>query len=149
MAYTTAEGRKQLLDTLITASVELDGALQFLGEAYELLDEHLAEQLEDNLFRPVQRAYGQAQHACAELSGDATQPGIEHHRGAPSHGVKGFVEEAVGAVSRAETAIAELQDSMLPVEVGDPQLRARLVAIREALAGVPTGARELLRVLGR
>jgi hypothetical protein len=45
--------------------------------------------------------------------------------------------------------LGELQDSMLPVEVGDVELRAGLSEIRELVGGVRGRARELLRVLGR
>jgi hypothetical protein len=45
--------------------------------------------------------------------------------------------------------IAELQDSMKPVEVGDQQLRAGLMDVRERLGDVRLRARELLRTLGR
>ena len=45
--------------------------------------------------------------------------------------------------------LATLQDSMLPVEVGDPELRAGLSAVRESIGPLPGRARELLRTLGR
>jgi X-X-X-Leu-X-X-Gly heptad repeat protein len=38
---------------------------------------------------------------------------------------------------------------MLPVEVGDQQLRAGLTQVREQLGKVRSGARELVRTLGR
>jgi hypothetical protein len=38
---------------------------------------------------------------------------------------------------------------MLPVEVGDPQLRAGLAAVRELIGGLRAQARELVRTLGR
>ena len=38
---------------------------------------------------------------------------------------------------------------MLPVEVGDPELRAGLSSAREALAAIPLGAREIVRTVGR
>ena len=38
---------------------------------------------------------------------------------------------------------------MLPVEVGDPELRAAVADVREHLGGVARNARELTRVLGR
>ncbi len=61
MGYTTAEARQQLLDTVAAATEDIAFALAALGEAYELLDEHNAENLERDLFRPVQLAYGRAQ----------------------------------------------------------------------------------------
>jgi hypothetical protein len=38
---------------------------------------------------------------------------------------------------------------MLPVEVGDPDLRAGLASVREVLAAVPNRARDLIRTVGR
>ena len=38
---------------------------------------------------------------------------------------------------------------MLPVEVGDTELRAGLAQTREALGPVPNRARDLVRVIGR
>ena len=60
-----------------------------------------------------------------------------------------LLDRAVDAAHEADQAIAELQDSMLPVEVGDPELRAGLSQIRETLAAVPLRARELVRTVGR
>ena len=45
--------------------------------------------------------------------------------------------------------LAELQDSMMPVEVGDPELRAGLAEVRELVAGVRVQGREFLRTFGR
>jgi hypothetical protein len=68
---------------------------------------------------------------------------------APSGGTKGLIEAAVDAAGRADGMLGELQDSMLPVEVGDVELRAGLSEVRELVGGVRGRARELLRVLGR
>ncbi len=38
---------------------------------------------------------------------------------------------------------------MLPIEAGDEELRAGLKSVREPLGGVPAGARQFLRGLGR
>src|ERR1700759_4210908 len=54
MAYTTAEGRQQLLGDLARAIEELNVGLAALGAAYEALDERSADRLEEQLFRPVQ-----------------------------------------------------------------------------------------------
>ena len=51
--------------------------------------------------------------------------------------------------SSADRILAELQDSMLPVEVGDPLLRAGLEEVRSLLGAVAASARELVRVFGR
>lgn len=148
MTYTAQEAIEQMRAAVLAASHDLDAALQRLGDAHEMLEERLGERLEEQLFRPVRRASAEARKAYASLAGSAEReaPPV---RGAPSHGAKAFVEEAVEAVRRADAAIAELQDSMLPVEAGDAQLRARLTAVREQLAGVPSAAREFVRVLGR
>ena len=61
MAYVSAEARQELLDTIADAIDELGVALAALGEAYEQLDERTADTLEEQLFRPVQTAYGRAQ----------------------------------------------------------------------------------------
>ena len=69
--------------------------------------------------------------------------------GAPSTGAKGFVEDAVAAVGHADVTLATLQDSMLPIEVGDPELRAGLANVRELVDGVRRNARALTRTIGR
>jgi hypothetical protein len=152
MAYTTAEGREQLLDDFARATDQIAVALACLGEAYEHLDEHSADTLEQALFRPVQLAYGRAQRVHTEFarryglpvrSFDTASPGLQ------SQTVHDLIAKAVEAAGEADQAIAELQDSMLPVEVGDPELRAGLSQVRELLDGVPARARELVRTVGR
>ena len=152
MAYTTAEGRQQILDELGQATDELGYALAALGEAYEQLDEQTGDKLEEELYRPVQGAYGRARRThseFAERSGltgrtfEAATPSV------PSSGARGFIDEAVEAIGAADAMLAELQDSMLPVEVGDPELRAGLAEVREALAVVQERAGAFLRTLGR
>lgn len=152
MPYTTADARQQLLDTLAEATADLGIALASLTEAYELLDESSGDRLEQGLFRPVQLAYGRARRTHAEfaerhgLEGRTFEPSIP---GAPSKGVKGFLDSAVQAVSDANGTLATLQDSMLPVEVGDAQLRAGLEDVRGLIDGLGTQARELARTIGR
>ena len=152
MAYVSAEARQELLDTIADAIDELGAALAALGEAYELLDERTADTLEERLFRPVQTAYGRAQRTYAGfaqrfgLSARTFEPAI---RGVPSTGVKGFVAAAVDAVAQADADLAELQDSMMPVEVGDAELRAGLAEVRDLLADVRSRADGLLRTFGR
>jgi hypothetical protein len=150
--YTTADARQQLLDTIAEATQELGVALAALSEAYEQLDEHNADRVEQELFRPAQTAYGRARRAHAafaerhELPGRAFEPAVA---GAPSKGARGFLDSAVDAVASADRQLSTLQDSMLPVEVGDVQLRADLEQIRVALERFGTHARELERTLGR
>jgi hypothetical protein len=141
-----------MLVTIAGAADLLAEALGELEGAYELLDERSAEALEDQLFRPVQRAYGGARRTYSEFAARYELPTREFQSappGAPARGVKGLIEAAVSAVERADHELGELQDSMLPVEVGDQQLRAGLTQVREQLGKVRSGARELVRTLGR
>jgi hypothetical protein len=59
------------------------------------------------------------------------------------------VDHAIEAVSAADTAIAGLQDSQLPVEVGDAEVRAGLTDVRQLLDGAPERGREFVRMFGR
>ncbi len=151
MAYTTAEGRQNLLDELAAATDEIAVALALLGDAYEGLDEASADRLEDLLFKPVQHAYGRARRTHSEF---AQRSNLPTKTFAPAPGGKvitarNAIEDAVQSVEEADALIAELQDSMLPVEVGDAEVRAGLSEVRTALGSAPSGARELLRTLGR
>jgi hypothetical protein len=152
MAYTNAEARQDLLDIVAEAIDELAAALAALGEAYEQLDEQHADELEEQLFRPVQVAYGRAKRthaAFAERAGLAARGFVPATPGAPSTGAKGFVESAVKAVSAADVVLSTLQDSMLPVEVGDRELRTGLGEVRELIAPLTGRARAVVRTLGR
>jgi len=152
MAYVTAEARQDLLDALATAADDIGVALGALGDAYEQLDETSADQLEDALFGPVQLAYGRAKRTHAEF---ADRHGLPRRAfasppsGAPSRGVKGFLDQAVGAVVKADAELGELQDSMLPVEVGDAELRAGMSEVRRQLDDVAANARHFVSRLGR
>src|ERR671931_2147960 len=111
MAYATAEARQQLLDALAAATDDIGVALGALGDAYEQLDETTADQLEETLFGPVQAAYGRAQRTHAEF---ADRHGLPRRAfaapapGAPSRGVKGFLDQAVGAVVKADGELGQL-----------------------------------------
>ena len=59
------------------------------------------------------------------------------------------MDNAVDSVAEADAVLSELQDSMMPVEVGDPELRAGLAEVRELLGEVRGRAREFVRTLGR
>jgi hypothetical protein len=152
MAYTTLEARQHLLDRVAEAAERLRVALAYLGEAYEHLDEHTAERLEEELFRPIQKAYGLAKRDCAAFASRHGLPPntleAEHPQVLPSD-AKGAIDSAVEAVREADGILAALQDSMLPVEVGDPQLRAALAQIRQLLGALPERARQLVRTVGR
>jgi hypothetical protein len=152
VTYAASEARQELLDTVAEATDELGAALAALGAAYEQLDEHSADRLEEQLFRPVQSAYGRAQRTHAAFAARHGLPARAFEpatAGAPSHGVRGFLDMALEAVEGADAELAELQDSMMPVEVGDAELRAGLAAVRELLAPLPDRTRELLRRWGR
>jgi hypothetical protein len=152
MAYTTVEGRQNLLDEVALAADELGLALACLGEAYELLDEASADRLEEQLFRTVQLAYGRLKRSHGDFAhrhGAPTREFVAPPAGAPSQGAKAFIERAVEAAGESAQLIAELQDSLLPIEVGDAQVRSELAAVRNLLDSVPDRARELLRTLGR
>ena len=152
MPISAAEARQTILDDLAVAVDRIGLAVAALGEAFELLPEAAGERLEDTLFRPVQRAYARGKrthsgfagrHGLAVRAFDLPSPGPA------SQGAPALVGRAVEAVADADRRIAELQDSMLPVESGDAELRAGLSEVRELLGSVPVGAREFLRALGR
>jgi hypothetical protein len=152
MAYTTADAREQLLNTVAEATEVMGFALAALGEAYEQLDERNADRLERELFRPVQLAYGRAKRthtAFAQRHGLASRSFEPALPGAPSRGVRGFLDDGVQAAHRADEMLATLQDSMLPVEVGDAELRAGLEEVRTLLDGLPARARQFERTIGR
>ncbi|MDO8187310.1 hypothetical protein Q5424_12815 [Conexibacter sp. JD483] len=152
MAYTTAEGRQQLLDTVAEAVERLGQALALLGVAYEELDESRGDQLEALLFRPVQGAYGRLRRTHSDFATRAGLPARTFTQPPPPaawHGSRSLVEEAAEEVGAADDTIADLQDSLLPVEVGDPELRAGLAGVRELLTPLQDSADELLRQLWR
>jgi hypothetical protein len=152
MAYVTAEARQELLDTIAEAADELAVALAALGDAYEQHDEQTADRLEDELFGPVQRAYGRAKRTHTEfaqrhgLPERAFAPGRQQP---PSAGVKGFLEAAADAVDQAEAILVELQNSMSPVEVGDAELRAGLAEVRELNGSALERAEHFISRFGR
>jgi hypothetical protein len=152
VAITTVEARGQILDELAGATIQISFAVSCLGAAYEVLDEVTADRLESELFRPAQRALARAKRAGSGFAGrygliatsrEAPSPGL------PSQGVKVFVERAITASLEASRRIAELQDSMLPIEAGDPELRSALAETRELVDGLAGPARQFLSTLGR
>ena len=152
MSYVAGEARQELLDTIGEAIDEIAVALAALGGAYEQLSTVPADRLEEELFQPVQAAYGRAKRTHAGFAQRHGLPGATFApatEGLPSTGVRGFVDSAVESVADADAVLADLQDSMMPVEVGDPELRAGLAEVRELLGGVRAHAREFVRTLGR
>jgi hypothetical protein len=152
MSYTVIEGREKVLNDLAIAIEQIAVALAALGEAYEQLDEQNADRLEEQLFRPVQHAYGRAKRTHSEFAARSGLPGKTFELQTPgpqSQNVQELIDRAVVASAYADQTIAELQDSMLPVEVGDTELRAGLAEVRESLATVSVRARNLVRTVGR
>jgi hypothetical protein len=152
MGYSSADARGRLLDTVAEAADGIGGALAALGAAYEQLDEHHADELEEQLFRPVQGAYGRAKRVHAEFAARHGLPARTFQAApppAPSTGAKALIAAAVEAVDAADRTLSALQDSLMPVEVGDAELRAGLAELREQLDGLRRRAREVVRTLGR
>jgi hypothetical protein len=149
---TTAEAQQQLLDSVAGATEQIGIALASLAAAYEQLDESHADQLEEELFRPVQLAYGRARRTHADFAarhGLTTREFQPPPPGLASIGTKGFIDRALIAVGQADNLLVTLQDSLLPVDVGDPKLRAALAELRELVGGISQRARELVRTIGR
>jgi hypothetical protein len=152
MSYTNAEARQQLLDDLAVATDVIAHGLACFGTAYEQLDERTADALERSLFAPMQAAYGRAQRTHVEFArryGLPTRAFQPQSPGLESQGPIELIERGGDDAAEADRAIAELQDSMLPVEVGDPEVRAGLSAVRELLSSIPPRARALVRTVGR
>lgn len=152
MSYTSEEGHRELLEATAEAADAIGTALAALGEAYELVDDDTAERLERELFAPVQAAYGRMKRGHAEFAarcGLDAQAFASAEPGAVSPVASSYLEQAIESAEHADDILSELQDSLLPVEVGDPELRAALADVRTRLAEVPPRAHELLRTLGR
>ena len=152
MSYIAREARQELLETVAEAAEEIGAALALVEAAYEILDEGSADRLEEQLFRPVQRAYGRARRT---HSGFAERHGFEARALSPrqpSHAAaqpRELIEDAADAAADAEERLSELQDSMRPVEVGDPELRAGLADVREQLSGLRSQGRRFVSLFGR
>jgi hypothetical protein len=152
MSYNAGEARRALLDDVAEATDQLALALASLGEAYEELDEQTADRLEEELFRPVQSAYGRLRRTHAEFAERSGLPGRTFEPssgGMHSADPRVYVDRAVDAIDRADQGLAELQDSMMPVEVGDRELREGLSEVRGTIAELPARARRLMRAQGR
>lgn len=149
---TTLEARQQILDDLAAALDQIGLAVACLSEAFEQLAVDAADSLEADLYRPVQKAYGRGKRTHSQfaerfgLSGDTFQPPAP---GPSSQDVRALVQRAAAAVADADRRIAELQDSMLPIESGDAELRTGLSEVRELLDEFPGAAGRFLRTLGR
>jgi len=152
VAFTTAEARDRIIGDLEAAEEELGLAVACLGEAFEMLASGSADRLEDELFRPVQKAYVRTKRTrtgfAQRVSHETDEPPSKQP-GPPSQGAKGFVQQATAATTQADLILSELQDSMMPVEGGDGELRAGLSEVRELLSPVRVSAAGFLRTLGR
>ena len=152
MTYAAAEARQQLLDTIAEAVDEIGTALGALGDAYEQLDDDSADRLEAALFRPVQSAYAVAKRT---YTGFATRHGLNAREfagaqeGAVAHDVRIIVGRVIDAVGEADLILSELQDSLAPVEVGDPELRAGLAEVRRTLGDVAGKGHDFVGRIGR
>jgi hypothetical protein len=141
-----------MLEDIAAAVDRLAVTLASLEAAYDLLDEHSQDRLDEDLFRPSQRAFGRLQRTYAEFgsrAGIPTRTFEPGSSGAHSHSARELIDRAVDSARAADEMLVELQDSLMPVEVGDPELRAGLADVRSTLAGIPGRAHELTRVLGR
>ncbi|MBS1869735.1 MAG: hypothetical protein JSS99_08730 [Actinobacteria bacterium] len=153
MTYTSDEGRRELLAATAEAADTIAVVLAALGEAYELVDEDTAERLEAELFGPAQAAYGRMKRGHVEFAARSGLPtasfAVAQPPAPPSAGAHGYVEAAIEAAEHADDILSELQDSLLPVEVGDAELRAAIADVRTRLSAVPEAGHALLRTLGR
>ncbi len=152
MAITSSEARQQILDELAEAIERIGFAAGRLGEAYEELSTGAADRMEAELYMPVQKAFGRGKRAYtqyAERSGLGVRTFGPGQLGVPSHGARGWIEEAVEAAASADHQISDLQDSELAIEFGDPELRAGLSETRELLSRVPGASATFLRSFGR
>src|SRR3954469_18642799 len=151
MAYTNLEGRQSLLDELEAAIDAISIAVAELGEAYELLDEQNADRLEEVLFRPATHASGRGKRTYTEFARRHGFPPVTFDAGSAGHasGARGHIDHAVEAFENADGLLSELQDSMLPIEVGDAEVRAGITETRALLGPLPRAAHELERTLGR
>lgn len=152
MGITSEEAKEEIIADLGGAIERISLTTASLGEAYEQLSVTSADRLEGELFRPAQRALGRAKRTrsqFADRSGLLADEPASPSAGPASVGVKGLVEQAVGAAAEADQRVGSLQDSNYPVEFGDPELRKGLAEVRASLAEIPGPAREFLRTLGR
>ena len=151
MSYTNESGRLQILDDSAEAARDLDRAIAALGEAYEHLDDNMADALEAAVFKPLQAGFGLLKRTRSEFAERFALPLAEPEPApepAPGH-PRELLEQAGDALQAADEAIAELQDTLLPVEVGDQELRTGLAGVRTLIAPLPAACDNLVRTLGR
>ncbi len=147
-----AEVREELLDAISQSIEALGVALAALGVAYELLDDNNADRLEDELFGPVQKAYGRAKRTHADFAARHRLSSAAFEQPGPPSGsrdIRRFLDRAAEGVDEAEAILVELQDSGRLIDYGDPELRAGVAGVRELLGNVQASARQFQRTLGR
>ena len=151
MSYTTDSGRRQIIDDALVAAHDLNDALAELTEAYDLLDEHAADEMEARLFKPTQAALGLLKRTLSEFATryGLPQPVVRDGNQPNPADPHITLERVADLVAGADDGLAQLQDTLLPVEVGDATLRDGLRRTRELIDRVPSGAEALLRHLGR
>ena len=152
MAFTTLEAREQILGELAAAIDHVALAAGCLAEAYDRLDVGTADRLEDELYRPVQRAFGRAKRTHIQFAERVDVSPRSFEPPSPNLrrlSVKEIIDRAVAVASMGDRQIAELQDSMLPIEAGDAELRAGLAETRDLLAVFADRTPQFLRTLGR
>ena len=150
MAYSTQEGREQILDDSAAAARGLAAAATALTDAYELLDDDSAQRMETRLFKPLQTAYGQLQRVHKEFAGRVELP-VVHTEPPPgaAGGARVLIERAADAIQGADDTLSELQDTLLPVEVGDRELRVGLAGVRTLIGPLPEACDQFIRTIGR
>jgi hypothetical protein len=152
MAYVTAQARQELLDAIAEAADRIGVALGAVGDAYEQLDEVNGDRLESALFRPLQAAYGRIRRTHAGFAERHGLPGRAFEpapAAAGGRGVRELIDRAVASAAAADAELVTLQDSMMPVEVGDAELRDGLAEVRRLLTGITVAAHDFVRGLGR
>ena len=152
MAYTNAQAREQLLAELAAAADEVGLALACLGEATSSSTRPPPSASRTSCSARSRRPTGRRSAPTPNSPAGTGLPEHEFEAARPQvreHDASAIMERAAAAVSRADLALATLQDSMLPVDVGDPPLRAGLEQVRMALADTSRRTREITRTLGR
>jgi hypothetical protein len=151
MSFTAQSGRLQILEDVAGAAEELGNALGWLGEAYEHLDEQAAERMESVLFRPLQSAYGQLKRTYAEFAQRYDLDTQDFPVAPPPlpDDPRRLFERAAEAIQSGDETLSALQDSLLPVEVGDEELRAGLSRVRVLISPLPAASSRLVSLLGR
>jgi hypothetical protein len=152
VSRTLAEDQERIVADLNVATEQLGLAASALGLAFDQLDEVTGDRLDGELFRPTQKAFGRTKRTMTQF---AERMGLEPPNpspgspGLPSQGVKALVERAAASSAQAGHTLSELQDSMLPIEAGDAELRSAIAEVRELIDSIPSRTRAFLRGLGR